>query len=57
MIPLTDTQFRTLLAALAAVCSFVLAQPDVAVSPLVKVALGAVVVALAVINPSTHVDG
>lgn len=44
---------RTVFAAISAVCAFLLAQPDVTLDPIVKVALGAVIVALSVINPNT----
>ena len=54
---MSDNQFKTLLAAVAAVCAFILAQPDVTVPPLVKVALGGVIVALAVVNPNRRTDG
>lgn len=49
---LSEPQVRLVLAAIAAVCSFLLVQTDVVVPPLFKVALGAVIVALAVINPT-----
>jgi hypothetical protein len=48
---LTENQWKTLLGAVAAVCGFLLTQSDVTVPPLLKVTLGAVIVALAVINP------
>lgn len=49
---MTDNQWKTVFAVVAAVCSFVLAQPDVAVPPIAKVVLGAIIVALAVVNPN-----
>jgi len=49
---LTDTQWKTLLGAIAAVCAFLLAQQDVTIEPLGKVILGAIIVALAVVNPN-----
>jgi len=45
------TQIRIVFAAIAAVCAFLLVQTDVALDPIVKVIVGAVIVALAVINP------
>lgn len=54
---MTDAQWKTLFAAVSAVCAFLLAQPDVAIPPIVKVALGAVIVALAVINPNRESIG
>lgn len=50
-ISLSNIQWQTIFGAVAAVCAFLLAQPDVALDPIVKVVLGAVIVALAVINP------
>lgn len=44
---------RTVMVGTAAVVSFLLVQTDVALDPAVKVALGAVAVALAAINPVT----
>lgn len=49
---MNETQWKTLFAVAAAVVAFLLAQPDLALEPVVKVALGAVAVALAVMNPS-----
>ena len=49
---MSDNLWKSLFGAVAAVCAFVLAQPDVTVAPLVKLALGAVIVALSVINPN-----
>lgn len=49
---LSETQVRLVLAAVAAVCSFLLVQTDVVVPPILKVVLGAIIVALAVINPT-----
>ena len=46
-------QVRVVLAAIAAVCAFLLVQPDVLLSPLATVVIGAVIVALAVINPQS----
>jgi hypothetical protein len=40
----------------AAVCSFLLVQPDVILPPWAKVIVGAVIVALAVINPQSVSD-
>ena len=48
---MTTTQWKTLFGATSAVCAFVLAQPDVAVPPVVKLILGCIIVALSVINP------
>ena len=48
---MTDNMWRTLFGAIAGVASFALTQSDVVIPPLVKFALGAVLVALAVMNP------
>ena len=48
---LTTNQIKTILGATGAVCAFLIAQPDVVLNPAVKVALGAVIVFLAVVNP------
>ena len=53
---ITEAQVRIVLAAIAAVCSFLLVQSDVVVPDLLKVVLGAVIVALAVINPTAVVN-
>lgn len=53
---ITEAQVRIALAAVAAVCAFLLVQPDVAIPPVLKVVLGAIIVALAVINPSSVVN-
>ena len=53
---ITETQVRVALAAIAAVCSFLLVQSDVVIPDLLKVVLGAVIVALAVINPTAVVN-
>lgn len=49
---MTDNMWRTLFGVVAAVCAFLLAQPDVPLEPVAKVALGAIIVALSVVNPS-----
>lgn len=49
---LSNIQWKVVFGTIAAVCTFLLAQPDVALDPLVKVALGAVVVGLSVVNPN-----
>ena len=49
---MTETQWKTLFGAVAAVCTFLLAQPDVTIPPIGKLVLGCILVALAVINPS-----
>lgn len=51
---MTETQVKTIFAAVSAVCAFLLAQPDVTIPPLLKVILGAVIVALAAINPASQ---
>lgn len=51
---MTETQWKTLFGAIAAVCSFLLVQTDVVVPPVAKVILGCVLVALAVVNPSAQ---
>ena len=53
---ISEAQVRVALAAIAAVCSFLLVQPDVVIPPILKVVLGAVIVALAVINPTAVVN-
>lgn len=47
---LTNTQWRTIIGVAAAVVAFLLVQQDVVLSPVLKVALGAISVGLAVIN-------
>lgn len=49
---ITDNQWKTIFGAIAAVVVFLLAQEDVPLEPIIKVILGAVAVALAVINPN-----
>jgi hypothetical protein len=44
---------RTVMIVAAAVVAFLLAQGDITLSPAVKVALGAIAVALAALNPVT----
>ena len=53
---LSTIQIKTVFAGVAAVCAFLIAQPDVVLPPLLKVALGAVIVFLAVVNPQGN-DG
>ena len=53
---MTNNQWRTLFGAVAAISSYALTQSDVVIPPLVKFALGAILVALAVINPQ-RADG
>ena len=48
---MTNNQWRTLFGAVAAVASFSLTQSDVVIPPILKFALGAILVGLAVINP------
>lgn len=48
---MTNSMWRALFGAIAAVASFSLTQSDVVIPPTVKFTLGAVLVALAVINP------
>ncbi|HSW43831.1 MAG TPA: hypothetical protein VLM76_15140 [Patescibacteria group bacterium] len=48
---ITETRVKLVLGAIAAVAAFLLVQTDVALEPAVRVALGAVIVALAVLNP------
>lgn len=48
---MTTLQLRTIFGGVAAVCAFLIAQPDVVLDPLAKVALGAVIVFLSVVNP------
>ena len=47
---MTNTQIRSIIGIATAVVAYLLAQPDVALPPYAKVFLGAVAVALAVIN-------
>lgn len=49
---MSDNQWRTLFIVVAAVASFLLTQSDVVIGPVVKVGLGALLVALAAINPA-----
>jgi hypothetical protein len=56
MTNISAAQVRLVLAAIAAVCAFLLLQPDVLLSPAVKVVIGAIIVALAVLNPQTVAD-
>jgi hypothetical protein len=48
---------RLLMGAVAAVCAFLLVQTDVALDPWVNLVCGAIIVALAVINPSSIANG
>ena len=50
---ITETRVKVVLGAIAAVAAFLLVQPDVALEPVLRVALGAVIVALAVLNPES----
>lgn len=50
---ITENQIKLIMGAVAAVAAFLLAQPDVALEPWARVALGAVIVALAVLNPQS----
>lgn len=43
--------WRTLFGTVAAVCAFLLAQPDVTLPPWAKVLVGAIAVAVAVVQP------
>ena len=56
MSKITETQIRLVFAAIAAVCAFLLLQPDVLLSPPIKVFIGAIIVALAVLNPQSVSD-
>jgi len=47
----TETQWKTVFGVVAAVAAFLLAQTDIALVPIAKVALGATIVALATLNP------
>ena len=49
---ISENTIKTIFGAIAAVCSFLLVQPDLVLEPWLKVVLGAIIVALAVINPS-----
>lgn len=48
---MTDNVWQTLAGVAAAVAAFLLTQNDVTVEPIAKVVLGAILVALAVVNP------
>lgn len=48
---MSETQWKTAFAAVAAIAAFLLAQADIELLPIAKVALGALLVALAAINP------
>lgn len=50
---ISESQARLIVAVIAAVVAYLLVQPDVVLSPVVKVALGAVSVGLAVLSPSS----
>jgi len=50
-------RYQSIAAAVAAVGSFLLVQQDVVVPPLLKVIIGAVLVALAAINPNRYEPG
>lgn len=47
---------RLVMAAIAAVCAFLLVQTDVPLEPWVNLLCGATIVALAVLNPQTPAD-
>jgi len=47
---MSNGKWRTLIGVATAVVAFLLIQPDVALPPIVKVALGAIAVGLAVVN-------
>ncbi len=49
---MSENTWRTIFGVAAAVVAFLLVQTDVELLPVVKVALGAVAVGLAVLNPS-----
>ena len=49
---MTDNVWKTIFGVTAAVASFLLTQGDLTVAPVAKVILGAILVALAVVNPS-----
>lgn len=53
---LTATQLSTIRGALAVLFAFILAQPDIAVPPLVKVGLGAALAVLAFLGKSEPAD-
>ncbi|HSW42948.1 MAG TPA: hypothetical protein VLM76_10605 [Patescibacteria group bacterium] len=50
---ITETRVKVVLGAIAAVAAYLLVQTDVALEPVLRVALGAVIVALAVLNPES----
>ena len=54
---MTDNRWRVLFGTAAAVVAFLLVQTDVPLDPIAKVTLGAIAVALAVINPNRESAG
>jgi hypothetical protein len=50
---ISENQVKLVFAAIAAVCAFLLVQPDVPLDPWVNLICGAIIVALAVINPAS----
>jgi hypothetical protein len=50
---ISENQVKLVLAAIAAVCSYLLVQTDVVIEPWANVLLGAIIVALAVLNPAS----
>lgn len=53
---MSNTAWRIVFGATSAVCAFLLAQTDLPLEPIARVTLGAIVTALAVINPN-RADG
>jgi hypothetical protein len=53
---ISENQIKLIFGAVAAVCSFLLVQTDMALAPWANVVLGAIIVALAVLNPGTLSD-
>ena len=49
---MTNTYWKLIFGAVAAVAAYLLVQQDVILEPAIKAALGAVTVALAVLNPN-----
>lgn len=54
---LSDTQWRTIFAAVALACAYLLVQNDVVVPPIVKLAAGLLNAILAAVNPARSDNG
>ena len=54
---MTNVQWKLLFGVVSVVCAFLLVQTDIPLDPIVKVVIGAVNVALAVLNPNRASGG